>query len=74
MRFFNDVRLVRRRPRQAFHFEALEAREMYAAGDLDTTLGSQGIGMVPLTLVGGDSAGRCNAMATDAQGLSLIHI
>lgn len=72
MRFFNDARLVRRRPRQAFHFEALEAREMYAAGDLDTTLGSQGIGMVPLTLAGGDSAGRCNAMATDAQGRALL--
>lgn len=68
----NHERLARRQPRGVCHFEALEARAMFAAGDLDTTLGPQGVVAIPLTLTAGDSVGRCTAMATDSKGRTLL--
>lgn len=72
MRSSNRGRLARLQPGKALQFEALESRAMFSAGDLDTTLGPQGVVTIPLALTAFESVGRCTAMTTDSKGRTLL--
>lgn len=65
-------RRVMPRRHEACQYESLEPRAMFAAGDLDTTFGSQGIATGPLTVASGTAAEACRAMATDSKGRTIL--